>query len=185
MQWISKTPGKVAPVYNIVMIFDLIPWILILISMLTVSLSLLIASSFGLEYGVGTKDKIHCLMVPFGTLNAEYLPSWFDKKIQKSNRAKSVISFISPGFSGNFILLLWAVMGSFIAMAFLCNFRGMLMKPIYENPIDGTKDIFDSGMNKISAKLYQYKAKTPCKNTCAARNLFQVVTLHKLMLMKP
>ena len=144
MQWISKSPGRVAPVYNIVKIFDPYTWILILIAMLTVSASLLVASGFGLTYGVGTKDKVLFLMVPFGTLNAEYLPSWFETKVRNSKYAKRV-SFLSPGFSGNFILLLWTIIGSFITMAFLCNIRAMLMKPVYERPIDSTQDIFEYG----------------------------------------
>ena len=139
MKWVSKSPGKVPPVYNIVMIFDVSTWMMIIFSMMTVSATLLITSRFGLQYGVGTKDTIIILMTPFGTLNAESLPSWFNIKV---HRSKPVFS---PGFAGNFILLLWTVMGTFLAMAFLCNIRAMLTKPAYERAIDSTQDIFELG----------------------------------------
>ena len=149
MQWVSKSPGKVPPIYNIVMIFDVSTWMMIIFSMMTVSATLLMASRFGLQYGVGTKDTIIILMTPFGTLNAGSLPSWFDIKVRRSKPV------FSPGFAGNFILLLWTVMGTFLAMAFLCNIRAMLMKPAYERAIDSTQDIFELG--KVAYILYPLK----------------------------
>ena len=154
MQWISKTPGRVAPVYNIVRIFDLTTWILILITLLMVSTLLLVASSFGLEYGVGARDRVLLFMYPFGSLNAEPLPSWFEKKARKPKHVKHITFFFSKGFSGNFVLILWTVMGSFITMAFLCNIRAMLMKPVFERTIDVTQDIFESGNNAGGCSLH-------------------------------
>ena len=115
-------------------------WLLILVSMFTVSLMLVLASCLGLQYGVGTRDIVTLLLTPFQTLNAESLPTWFTTKSDKVSP-----SFFSKGFSGNLLLLIWAVMGSLLAMAFMSNIRAMLLKPVYENPIDSTKDIFKAG----------------------------------------
>ena len=136
--WLSKPPQKLPPSTNIVRVFDSMTWLFVFVSMVTVSLMLLIASQLGIQYGVGTSDVITLLLTPFQTLNAESLPTWFIKK----DRTTRVFS---PGFSGNFILLMWAVMGSLIALAFMSNIRAMLLKPVYEQPIETTKDIFDVG----------------------------------------
>ena len=137
MKWISKPPEKLPPATNIIRIFDKTSWLLIFISMLATSLMLLIASRAGQSYGVGTPDIISILLTPFQTLNAESLPSWFSRRTTKG--------LFSPGFTGNYLLLMWTVMGSLISMAFLCNIRAMLMKPVFQKPIDSTKDIFTQG----------------------------------------
>ena len=143
MKWMSKPPQKLPPATNIVRIFDYTSWLLILISMLSVSFSLVLASRLGLQYGVGTKDMVTLLLSPFQTLNAEPLPSWFnkDKKGEIRNGYRKH-SFFTPGFTGNYLLLMWALLGSLISMAFMCNIRAMLMKPVFQKPIDSTKDIF-------------------------------------------
>ena len=119
---------------------------MVLVSLTLDCATLLLASFLGVQYGVGTTDGVSVLLTPFQTLNAESLPAWFDKKSKISKLKKSRgHSFLTQGFSGNFMLLLWAVMGSFITMAFLSNIRSMLLMPVYEKPIDTTKDIFDVG----------------------------------------
>ena len=118
-------------------IFDQTTWLMILISMIATSLMLLIASRAGLSYGVGTADTTSVFLTPFRTLNAEHLPVWFSRR---GNRR-----FFSPGFTGNYMLLMWTVLGSLITMAFLCNIRAMLMKPVFQKPVDSTKDIFTLG----------------------------------------
>ena len=106
------------------------------------SLILNLASTVGLAYGVGTGDITAVLLTPFQTLNAEHLPDWFSKRKQDS--------FFSPGFTGNYLLLMWAVLGSLITMSFLCNIRAMLMKPVFQKPIDTTKDIFTADKTPIN-----------------------------------
>ena len=111
--------------------------------MLAVSLSLVLASHLGLKYGVGTKDTVTLLLSPFQTLNAEPMPSWFSKVERKGRRKGSRnLAFFTPGFTGNYLLLMWAVLGSLITMAFMCNIRAIMMKPVFKKPIDSTKDIF-------------------------------------------
>ena len=103
------------------------------------SLVLLLVSKVGISYGVGTADITAVLITPFQMLNAEHLPVWF------STREGHGRPFFSRGFTGNYLLLLWAVLGSLITLAFLCNIRAMLMKPVFEKPIDSTRDIFRAG----------------------------------------
>ena len=139
MNWISKPPGKLPPSTNIVRTFDYYSWIMIGVSLLSVSLACSLISRVGQSYGVGTLDNVLIFLFPFGTLNAEPLPRWFTKK--KKNKSEQQI-FFSPGFTGNGLLLLWTVTATFISMAFLSNVRAILMIPVHEHPIDSTEDIF-------------------------------------------
>ena len=134
MIWMSKPPQKLPPATNIIRIFDRVTWLLTFISMAATSFMLLVVSFAGLSYGVGTADISAILLTPFRTLYAEPLPAWFDKRGPRA--------FLSRGFTGNFLLLMWAVLSNFIVMAFLCNIRAMLMKPVFQKPIDTTRDIF-------------------------------------------
>ena len=72
-----------------------------------------------------------------GILNAEGLPNCFEKY--------SSTRFFSRGFTGNMVLLLWSVMGTLLALAFMSTIRVMLFSPVYEKPIDSTKDVILSG----------------------------------------
>ena len=148
MRWVSKPPEKLPPATNIIRIFDETTWLLIFISMLATSLMLLIASTAGHSYGVGTSDITSVLLTPFQTLNAEALPSWFSRKTTRG--------LFSPGFTGNYLLLMWTIMGSLISMAFLCNIRAMLMKPVIQNPIDSTKDIIIEGKIPINSHVVSF-----------------------------
>ena len=159
-KWVSKPPEKLPPATNIIRIFDKTTWLLIFISMLATSLVLLIASRAGLSYGVGTSDVSSVLLTPFQTLNAEFLPAWFSRRATRT--------FFSPGFTGNYLLLVWTVMGSLITMAFLCNIRAMLMKPVFQKPIDYTKDIFTEGkipINNFAGSFWPQYMKTS-SNKC-------------------
>ena len=49
------------------------------------------------------------------------------------------------GFSANLVLLIWALVGGILLHSFLTNFRGMLLKPLYEEPIDTAQEILDRG----------------------------------------
>ena len=139
MNWISKPPGKLPPATNIVRTFDYYSWIMIGVSLLSVSFACGVASKVGQRYGVGTLDIVLIILFPFGTLNAEPLPRWFTKKKKKKSEQNT---FFSPGFAGNGLLLMWTVMASFLSMAFLSNIRAMLMIPVHQHPIDTTEDIF-------------------------------------------
>ena len=99
-------------------------------------------SKVGTSYGVGTSDITTVLLSPIQILNAEYLPVWFNRRGART--------FISPGFTGNYLLLMWAVLGNLITMAFLCNIRAMLMKPVFQKPMDTTRDIIKAGKIPIN-----------------------------------
>ena len=55
------------------------------------------------------------------------------------------------GFASNMILLLWCVCGGFILHMFESNYFTMLMKPIYEKPVDSAQDVIDLGLAVISS----------------------------------
>ena len=82
----------------------------------------ILASEVGESYGVGTPDRVTIFLIPFGLLKAEPMPTWFTKNKKNKNKTKAELEsqpFLSPGFAGNGLLLVWTVAGSFIAMAFL------------------------------------------------------------------
>ena len=54
------------------------------------------------------------------------------------------------GFASNMILLLWCVCGGLLLHMFESNYLTMLMKPVYEEPIDSAEDILDRGLSVIS-----------------------------------
>ena len=118
-------------------------------------------SSVGQHYGVGTPDKVSMCLIPFGILKAEPMPKWFTKMSVQTYPKQETI-FLSRGFAGNGLLLIYCVCGTFLSMAFIrfihkynillyqllpftiheSNIRAMLMIPMYEQPIDTTENIF-------------------------------------------
>ena len=53
------------------------------------------------------------------------------------------------GFASNLILLLWCVGGGFLLHMFESTYLTMLMKPIYEKPVDTAQDILDRGLTIV------------------------------------
>ena len=78
-----------------------------------------------------------------------------------------------PGFSGNFMLLLWSFCGMFLSFAFMCNIRfatllqlwcceitfnrAMLLKPSFEAPNDSTEQILKRGITPINSNGRQMR----------------------------
>ena len=65
MVWVSKPPQKLPPITNILRIFDVTSWVLILASMLSVSVVLLAVSKVGTLYGGKDQDYVDILLVSF------------------------------------------------------------------------------------------------------------------------
>ena len=63
---------------------------------------------------------------------------------------------LPKGYSANFVLISWSVLGSVIGYAFLANFLTMLIKPVLEKPIDTVQTIVDRGMVPITHDYGQY-----------------------------
>ena len=63
--WISRAPRPLLPMTNIIRIFDTDCWVMILISMISVSVFLVMAAKLGTHYGVGTEDWVDVVLVPF------------------------------------------------------------------------------------------------------------------------
>ena len=53
------------------------------------------------------------------------------------------------GFASNMVLLLWCVCGGLLAHMLEANFLTILLKPVYEKPIDTAKDVLDRGLTVI------------------------------------
>ena len=77
-------------------------------------------SAVGRTYGVGTPDTVSMLLIPFGILKAEPMPTWFTKTSASTaspwGRSNPVFS---RGFAGNGLLLIYTVCGTFLSMAFI------------------------------------------------------------------
>ena len=65
MVWVSKPPQKLPPITNILRIFDVTSWVLILASMLSVSIVLLVVSKVGTLYGGKNQDYVDILLISF------------------------------------------------------------------------------------------------------------------------
>ena len=47
------------------------------------------------------------------------------------------------------ILLIWCVWGGFLIHILECNFLSVLVKPVYETPIDTAEDVIERGVTII------------------------------------
>ena len=48
------------------------------------------------------------------------------------------------GRASNLLYLLWAIFGGFILHILLCNLLSVLLRPIYQKPVDTTKDLINT-----------------------------------------
>ena len=126
-RWMTRAPGKLSPIVNLIKTLDVGGWLFTFISIVAVSVALFIVLRVG-NYDV---EMGQILMEPIGMLTGESMPNWFEKKKSRA---------------GKFILLNWSVMGMVIMFCFTCNFRAILMKSDYEQPIDTTEQLVQSGM---------------------------------------
>ena len=53
------------------------------------------------------------------------------------------------GYSSKMILLIWCVWGGFLLHILECNYLTVLVKPVYEKPIDTAEDIIERGITII------------------------------------
>ena len=150
--WLSQLPRKLPPATNLIRTFDTMSWTMIGVSMLGVSIFLTIVSYLGSHYGIGSRDYVGVMSVPFRILNGEAFPNWFNQKPGPLAKRK----FFEPGFTGSYVILLWSMMSMVIALAFHSNIRVMLLRPVYEKTIDSTEDLVLSGKIPINSyKLHE------------------------------
>ena len=77
-------------------------------------------SAVGRTYGVGTPDTVSMLLIPFGILKAEPMPTWFTKTTTTTASPwRRSNPLFSRGFAGNGLLLIYTVCGTFLSMAFI------------------------------------------------------------------
>ncbi|XP_023339233.1 glutamate receptor ionotropic, NMDA 2C [Eurytemora carolleeae] len=127
--WVSKYPGKVSPLLNIIKVFDEFSWFAIFLSMLAVSGTLPLIVYYEPE---SSKNKLsYTKLVVVCIMNEDQIPKWLKLKARK-------------GMSGNIILLVWGLCSTLIFLAFSCNLRAILLNPSYNAPIDTAEQIVKS-----------------------------------------
>ena len=136
IKWISKAPGKKVAVTNLLQLFDLTSWLLILASLVVMSIMLIAVHNIQYQFGGENQDISISIITPLAMLTAENL---FGTASSRNNQL----------FARNFLLLLWSVMGMIIVFGFSCNLRAMLLKPARDRPIDTTEDLFLQGKSPI------------------------------------
>ena len=140
LKWTSKAPGKKVSVTNLLQLFDLTSWLLILVSMVVMSLMLITVHNIQQQFGGENQDISLSIITPLAMLTAE-------------NMSGSVFnSRTNQLFARNFLLLLWSDMGMIIVFGFVCNLRAMLLKPARDRPIDTTEELFLQGKSPIVVK---------------------------------
>ena len=57
------------------------------------------------------------------------------------------------------VLLMWCVLGGFLLHILECNYLTVLVKPVYEKPIDTAEDIIDRGITIIMCPVVESMVK--------------------------
>ena len=140
MKWVSKAPGKKASVTNLLQVFDLTSWLLILVSIVIMSVMLIAVNNIQHQFGGDNQDISLSIITPLAMLTSENMSGTVFNS--RNNQL----------FARNFLLLLWSVMGMIIVFGFTCNLRAMLLKPDRDRPIDTTEDLFLQGISPIVVK---------------------------------
>ena len=90
------------------------------------------------------------------------------------------------GFASNMVLLLWCVCGGFLLHMFESNYLSMLIKPIYEKPVDTAQDVIDRGLTVIytpgSESIVENEKNSPSDLTKALAKLTEVANVILLKL---
>ena len=67
------------------------------------------------------------------------------------------------------VLLMWCVMGGFLLHILECNYLTVLLKPVYDKPVDTAEDIIERGMQIINSvgreSIIEMLKKSPYPNT--------------------
>ena len=129
MKWISKAPGKKVSVTNLLQMFDLTSWLLIIASLVVMSVMLITVQKIQHQLGGEDQDIFLSIITPIAMLTAENISSTV-----RNSRPNQL-------FTRNFLLRMWSVMGTIIVFLFVCNLRAMLLKPARDTPIDTTKEL--------------------------------------------
>ena len=94
----------------------------------------------------------------------------------------NVRSIFPIGFSSNMVLLLWCVWGGFLLHILECNYLTVLLKPVYEEPVDTAEDIIERNctviMSPESGSLVEAAKKSPFEMTRKTAELSYVPTVN-------
>ena len=79
------------------------------------------------------------------------------------------------------VLLLWCVWGGFLLHILECNYLTVLLKPVYEEPVDTPEDIIERGlkiiMSPAAKALVEAAKKSPFEKTRKLAELSYVPTV--------
>ena len=93
----------------------------------------------------------------------------------------NVTTIFPIGFSSNMVLLLWCVCGGFLLHILECNYLTVLVKPVYEKPVDTAEDVIERGLtiitNPDSGSLVETAKKSPFESVRQMAELSYVSTV--------
>ena len=93
----------------------------------------------------------------------------------------NVRSIFPIGFSSNMVLLLWCVWGGFLLHILECNYLTVLLKPVYEEPVDTAEDVIERGLTIIKTPtaraLVEAAKKSPFELTRKMAELSYIPTV--------
>ena len=58
------------------------------------------------------------------------------------------------------VLLMWCVMGGFLLHILECNYLTVLLKPVYETPVDSAEDVLERGLKILDSPGTQSKVES-------------------------
>ena len=128
-------------------------WTFTFLSILSVSLFFLFSARIGVShFGLQTfREEI--ILSPFRStlifnkFKLKILIIDFRVPLLDSSQTTQSRTF---GFSSNMILLMWCVWGGFLLHILECNYLTVLVKPVYEKPIDTAEDVVERGIQIIN-----------------------------------
>ena len=158
LYWFSRYPSKISPTWNLLKLFDHQTWILIFVSILSVTLCFGISARIGSSYfGIRTFTE-EIALSPFRVpLLSDQQSSNSNYKIFEIVKRIKIFSFSRVlrirfpfGFSSRMLFLLWCVCGGFLLHFSSSLLLDILLKKNYEKPIDTAQDILDRGFKIIA-----------------------------------
>ena len=152
--WYSRYPRKISPTWNLVNIFAPMSWTFTFLSILSVSLFYLLSARIGVSHFGLQTFRLEIILSPFRStlisnkFKLKILIIDFRVPLLNSSQSPQSRSF---GFSSNMILLMWCVWGGFLLHILECNYLTVLVKPVYEKPVDTAEDIIERGITILDS----------------------------------
>ena len=124
-------------------------WTFTFLSIISVSIFFLVSARIGASFFGLQTFREEIILSPIRSTLTLY------KFELKSLTPNSRIPFLNGsrtarfGLSSNMVLLMWCVWGGFLFHILECNYLTVLVKPVYQKPIDTAEDIIERGITII------------------------------------